>query len=310
MISAATRRRRCTASRATSRCRSCANGAFFGTLCAIDPRPAKLKTPQTIGMFKLFADLIGLHLEAQERLASSEAALLERAGGGGAARAVHRRAGARPAQSAGLDPRRRTAARQGARSTERARTIVGAHANSVRRMAGLIDNVLDFARGRLGGGLSSNRNADEPLAPALDQVVAELRLAGPTAQIDADIELTAPVDCDRPRIAQLLSNLLANALTHGAARRRSACGALTGDGTLRAVGRQPGRADPARRARAAVRAVRPCRRTARPAGAGPRALHRRRDRPRPRRHADGDLGARRHALRTQDSGAVDASELG
>ena len=23
------------------------NGTFFGTLCAIDPRPAKLKTPQT-----------------------------------------------------------------------------------------------------------------------------------------------------------------------------------------------------------------------------------------------------------------------
>jgi GAF domain-containing protein len=52
------------------------NGAFFGTLCAIDPRPLKLNTPETVGMFKLFADLIGFHLDAQDRLAFSEAALL------------------------------------------------------------------------------------------------------------------------------------------------------------------------------------------------------------------------------------------
>ena len=52
------------------------NGTFFGTLCALDPQPAKLSTPQTIGLFRLFADLIGFHLEAQERLAASEAALL------------------------------------------------------------------------------------------------------------------------------------------------------------------------------------------------------------------------------------------
>ena len=31
------------------------DGRFFGTLCAIDPRPARVNTPATIGMFKLFA---------------------------------------------------------------------------------------------------------------------------------------------------------------------------------------------------------------------------------------------------------------
>ena len=35
---------------------------------------------------------------------------------------------------------------------------------SVTRMAGLIDDVMDFARGRLGGGLTLDRNADEPPA--------------------------------------------------------------------------------------------------------------------------------------------------
>src|SRR5258708_29924874 len=50
-----------------------ADGTFFGTLCAIDPRPARLNTPQTVGMFKLFAELIATHLEAVDRLAASEA---------------------------------------------------------------------------------------------------------------------------------------------------------------------------------------------------------------------------------------------
>jgi transcriptional regulator with XRE-family HTH domain len=38
------------------------DGSFFGTLCAIDPKPAKLNNPETIGMFNLFADLIAFHL--------------------------------------------------------------------------------------------------------------------------------------------------------------------------------------------------------------------------------------------------------
>jgi signal transduction histidine kinase len=46
------------------------NGEFFGTLCAIDPKPAKLNNPETIGMFKLFAELLSFHLNSidiQER---------------------------------------------------------------------------------------------------------------------------------------------------------------------------------------------------------------------------------------------------
>ncbi len=47
------------------------NGDFFGTLCAIDPRPAKVDTPETIGTFRLFAELIAFHLDADERLAAA-----------------------------------------------------------------------------------------------------------------------------------------------------------------------------------------------------------------------------------------------
>ena len=53
------------------------NGSFFGTLCAIDPRPAKVNTPEVIGMFRLFTDLIAMHLNTFEQLAQSENYLLK-----------------------------------------------------------------------------------------------------------------------------------------------------------------------------------------------------------------------------------------
>lgn len=52
------------------------DGRFFGTLCAIDPQPARVNTPAIIGMFTMLADLIGFHLAAHERLASSDCVAL------------------------------------------------------------------------------------------------------------------------------------------------------------------------------------------------------------------------------------------
>jgi GAF domain-containing protein len=44
-----------------------ADGSFFGTLCAIDPRPARLNTAEIIGMFRLFAELIAKNLDADRK---------------------------------------------------------------------------------------------------------------------------------------------------------------------------------------------------------------------------------------------------
>jgi sigma-B regulation protein RsbU (phosphoserine phosphatase) len=87
---------------------------------------------------------------------------------------------------------------------------------TVTRMSDLIDNVLDFARGRLGGGITLNRDANRPLEPVLEQVVDELRTASPRRVIETTFEIMEPVNCDRTRIGQLVSNLIGNALTHGA----------------------------------------------------------------------------------------------
>jgi len=87
---------------------------------------------------------------------------------------------------------------------------------SVVRMAGLVDNVLDFARGRLGGGITLTLST-LPLEPVLQQVVDELQSSHPESIIRTEFAMTRPVTADPARIAQLFSNLLGNALTYGAA---------------------------------------------------------------------------------------------
>lgn len=87
---------------------------------------------------------------------------------------------------------------------------------SVRRMAELIDNVMDFARGRLGAGIPLDLRPEVALTPVLDQVVAELQLGDAGRTITTEFDLPVPVRCDPSRLSQLVSNLLGNALTHGA----------------------------------------------------------------------------------------------
>lgn len=48
------------------------DGEFFGTLCAIDPAPARLNNSHTIALFTLFADLISFHLESVEVMQASK----------------------------------------------------------------------------------------------------------------------------------------------------------------------------------------------------------------------------------------------
>ncbi|WP_235953816.1 GAF domain-containing sensor histidine kinase [Mucilaginibacter inviolabilis] len=190
------------------------DGSFFGTLCAIDPRPARLKNPETIGMFKLFAELIAFHLNAIERLALSESKLKDEL----------KTAELREQFIAilGHDLRNPLGAVSNVAQlllrmplderTKRLATIVQ---DSSYRMKEMIENILDFASGRLGGGITLIRKNDEPLADTLNQVLTELRLIWPDRVINVQLHITQPVNCDRRRIAQLFSNLLSNALAHG-----------------------------------------------------------------------------------------------
>ena len=191
-----------------------ADGSLFGTLCAIDPMPARLKTPAVIGMFRFFARLIARHLDFDLKLAVSESALADEI-------EVSK---LREQFMAVLGHDLRTPMRAITSFSElmlrtpldeQAREMAVIVRDSARRMNALIDNLLDLARGRVGR-LPLVRNADEPLEPILRQGVAELKASHPHRQIDLTLGLKEPINCDRTRIGQLLSNLLSNAFAYGA----------------------------------------------------------------------------------------------
>jgi len=191
-----------------------ADGSMFGTLCAIDPRPALLKNLETIGMFKLFAELIASQLNSNRSLAASEAILL------GERQVSELREQfiavlghdlRNPLASIAAGARMITTARSEKETSE----IAALMQTTVNRMSRLIDNLLDFARGRLGGGLTLQRNANEPIGQILNQVVAELRSSHLDRKIETKFDLGEAINCDGQRIGQLFSNLLGNAITHG-----------------------------------------------------------------------------------------------
>ncbi len=192
-----------------------ANGDFFGTLCAIDPKPARLRESPAVGTLTLFAQLISLNLEAHDRelrreleLATErgQSALRERfiavlghdlrnpVGAIVTAGAVLQKQVSDPAQS---------------RMTQIIQRSAG-------RIAELVDHLLDLARGRLGGGLPAVHAETSALEQNLQQVVQELRSTNSKRQIESTIHIDGPVVCDARRLEQMLSNLLSNAITHGA----------------------------------------------------------------------------------------------
>jgi sigma-B regulation protein RsbU (phosphoserine phosphatase) len=94
--------------------------------------------------------------------------------------------------------------------------LVSVIESSAQRMSELIENLMDFARFRFGGGVVLNRRPSD-LQKSFAEVIAELQVIHPGRRIDSEIAIGEPVACDPARLSQILSNLLANALIHGPA---------------------------------------------------------------------------------------------
>ncbi|HEX2616707.1 MAG TPA: GAF domain-containing sensor histidine kinase [Flavobacteriales bacterium] len=190
------------------------NGAFFGTLCAIDPAPARLKEPGIMGMFTHFADLIAFHLQTVEDL-DRHKELLEQEQDMAAVRE-------RFIAVLGHDLRNPLTALmngsslllEGARSEED-RDLLRMMVRSSRRMADLVENLMDLTRSRNGAGIVVKRGADAPIGPALEQVLAEFRVNWPGRVVNSEVHVRDGVHADAARVAQLFSNILGNALLHG-----------------------------------------------------------------------------------------------
>jgi len=205
-------------------------GGFFGTLCAIDPKPASFDSAHVLEMFKLYADLISFYLSAIQQVDSSQQELAEE----------RKTAELRDQFIAilGHDLRNPLGAISSSAqllvkmlTEEKLLKLARIIKNSAFRMNGLIENVLDFARGRLGEGIMLELK-EENIDEALKQVVTELQTSSPDADINFRSNLAEPVNCDIRRISQLFSNLLGNALTHGDKSAAIEVNATSADGVF------------------------------------------------------------------------------
>lgn len=194
-----------------------ANGDFFGTLCAIDSVPANLDEPAIAKTLTLFAQLIAMSLDTQAHLEATQVEL-SNANELGRLREQF-------IAVLGHDLRTplsaiRMSADLLASKTEEKRSLnlISAIRNSSVRMGVLIENILDFARGRLGGGIPVQRKLVDDLQQTLQLTLAEVKASHPRAIFIDELNVPAGVYCDALRISQLLSNLLGNAVTHGSTR--------------------------------------------------------------------------------------------
>jgi two-component system, sensor histidine kinase and response regulator len=87
---------------------------------------------------------------------------------------------------------------------------------SGQRMARMIADMLDLARGRLGGGIPIHPQPID-LAAVVQRVVVECQATQPQTRIVVDEAGDLTCEADPERLAQVVSNLIGNALQHGQA---------------------------------------------------------------------------------------------
>lgn len=204
------------------------SGEYFGSLCGLDPQRAELNKKATRNTLMLFADLISRQLASEVVLDEAQAALSDEM----------KTAKLREQFIAMLGHDIRTplsTIMNGTeilrhRAPESLKPLLDTMYRSSHRIASLIDDVTDFTRGRMGGGISLHLRHESNLELFLQQAIDELRSVHPQREIVAELPTGIALVCDAPRLVQMLSNLLKNAIIHGSPATPVRVGVRQADG--------------------------------------------------------------------------------
>lgn len=99
--------------------------------------------------------------------------------------------------------------------TDGVKNATGRINTAAERMTRMIADLLDFTRGRLGGGIPVERKPDDFFA-FTTEVLEEVRLTSPHSDLVLRTEGDGRGLWDRDRLTQVVQNLVTNALKHGA----------------------------------------------------------------------------------------------
>jgi len=207
------------------------DGRFFGTICALDPNPAPLTSSTIQSTMESFARMLALQIESEENQQKTEAALIQEQEAGELREQFiavlgHDLRNPLFAISAGAEMLLRKFPDPA--SDKLVRHIL----TSARRATNLVNDVLDFTRGTMGKGIPVNIEPCPDLEGALRHVVAEIHSVHSDRRIVSSIGDLRGVHCDRERVAQLASNLVANAVAHGDAAGSVVVSARIDQGTF------------------------------------------------------------------------------
>ncbi|HUD33197.1 MAG TPA: HAMP domain-containing sensor histidine kinase [Variovorax sp.] len=190
------------------------DGSHFGNLCALDPLPRPIAEPKVQAMFAAYATLLGhlldgelAHEDTVRLLAAERSLAVSREQF--IAVVAHDLRNPLSAIASGTELIARFGEPAMSRVGERMRA-------STQRMSALLNDLVDFAKGRAGRVISISLSPRVDLAKGLANVVHELQDANPGARLIEEFTIDGVVTCDLARLQQLLSNLVANAIAYGA----------------------------------------------------------------------------------------------
>ncbi|WP_313157677.1 GAF domain-containing sensor histidine kinase [Sphingobacterium multivorum] len=193
-------------------------GFFFGTLCTIDYKAVPIDTQRITPLFKLLSELITFHLDSIAKVRNAESLLGEELQYSKRRDTLLSVLGhdLKNPLSAVITLSQYLADKLENVKHKQTATLIY---DSSYRMKALIDNILDFARSKLGAGIHLNKNLVE-LDMVILQTLREIQTSAGDRKVLTYFGASRPVKCDHERMAQVFSNLIGNSVRHGSAEHK------------------------------------------------------------------------------------------